>query len=629
MAGYVLFTFDDSVSYRQYSGAWQALGERGMSGTSYIVGGSVAGTDLAHMQEMYAAGWDIANHTWAHTNLLGQTQAVDQNEVRMMAEWLCANGMPRAAYHVSYPVGGHDSTAFAALAAEGMLSARTIDYGGAFVDASADDLHLLTFDLDYSSLTVAQAEAAVDEVAAAEVGSEKTLIFYGHGVPSFEGTGFTQDMYRLLANYVRDAVYSGDLRVVTISEWYELHKASMPGARTVLTYGGRNLNNGSDFSLQLGFDPGANVKTFDEVRGYGGSVGQFNVTEANLVDMTVPLRIQGASAADLRAKVDAINKKVDAGAQTLVHGPPGAVVKYACGDSPRVDYPRDDSAQGIFAAFVTLVPVRMPTSLLATGGTITTDGLYTVHTFTSSGTFDVPAGNTLAAELLVVGGGGGGSAGGGGAGGYLGFTPNSPNPFLLSGRIPVIVGLGGAGVGHDVSRGLNGFDSVFGTYLHARGGGGGGSNVAGLHDGVAGGSGGGGGPNGGLGGSTAPDNTQGHPGSTDGGFGLPSWPSGGGGGFSTLPTDAPDGSHGGDGGEGWDNVITGTSLQYCGGGGGSIRGTSSGGGAGSYGGGDGTGNAANGEAGTDGTGGGGGGAGGGMIGGKGGSGIVVVRYLTP
>ncbi|MEK7163529.1 MAG: glycine-rich domain-containing protein, partial [Patescibacteria group bacterium] len=56
----------------------------------------------------------------------------------------------------------------------------------------------------------------------------------------------------------------------------------------------------------------------------------------------------------------------------------------------------------------------------ATGGTITTSGAYTIHTFTGSGTFTpLVAGNV---ESLVVAGGGGGGwthAGGGGAGGLV------------------------------------------------------------------------------------------------------------------------------------------------------------------------------------------------------------------
>ena len=45
---------------------------------------------------------------------------------------------------------------------------------------------------------------------------------------------------------------------------------------------------------------------------------------------------------------------------------------------------------------------------VATGGTITTDGDYKVHKFTSSGTFEVTTVPSAGVEYLVVGGGGGG-----------------------------------------------------------------------------------------------------------------------------------------------------------------------------------------------------------------------------
>src|SRR3989344_7035881 len=66
-----------------------------------------------------------------------------------------------------------------------------------------------------------------------------------------------------------------------------------------------------------------------------------------------------------------------------------------------------------------------PPSAKAMGGTNTQSGGYTIHTFTSSGTFT--ANKALTAEVLVVGGGGGGAwgipgvneGGGGGAGGVV------------------------------------------------------------------------------------------------------------------------------------------------------------------------------------------------------------------
>ena len=62
------------------------------------------------------------------------------------------------------------------------------------------------------------------------------------------------------------------------------------------------------------------------------------------------------------------------------------------------------------------------TFIVASGGSVTTDGDYKVHTFTSSGTITFSqvgnaAGSNTVEYLVVAGGGGGGSLGGGGAGG--------------------------------------------------------------------------------------------------------------------------------------------------------------------------------------------------------------------
>ncbi|AYP28163.1 hypothetical protein vBLenPICBM1__50 [Lentibacter phage vB_LenP_ICBM1] len=84
------------------------------------------------------------------------------------------------------------------------------------------------------------------------------------------------------------------------------------------------------------------------------------------------------------------------------------------------------------------------TWMTATGGTVTTDGNYKYHTFTSSGTFTITNGDAQTVEYLVVGGGGGGGdrhGGGGGAGGYLAGNIALAAPATWT----VIVGGGGAG----------------------------------------------------------------------------------------------------------------------------------------------------------------------------------------
>ncbi len=106
-------------------------------------------------------------------------------------------------------------------------------------------------------------------------------------------------------------------------------------------------------------------------------------------------------------------------------------------------------------------------SFSATGGTITTSGGRTIHTFTGSGTFavtDAPIGFSV--KYLVVAGGGGGGYGGGGAGGM-----RTGNLSLTSGSYTVTVG-GGGGIF------VNGQNSVFATITSTGGGyGGSGNNV--------------------------------------------------------------------------------------------------------------------------------------------------------
>ena len=58
------------------------------------------------------------------------------------------------------------------------------------------------------------------------------------------------------------------------------------------------------------------------------------------------------------------------------------------------------------SAFVTSSCVAPPPAFSATGGTITYSGGYTIHTFTTNGTFTPSASGNV--EVLVVGGGGGG-----------------------------------------------------------------------------------------------------------------------------------------------------------------------------------------------------------------------------
>ena len=255
-------------------------------------------------------------------------------------------------------------------------------------------------------------------------------------------------------------------------------------------------------------------------------------------------------------------------------------------------------------------------AVACTGGTVTTDGLYTVHKFTSIITSSLEcSGSITGAEVLIVAGGGGGrsnpggaGSGGGGAGGLIASTVS------ISGTMPVIVGNGGS---RDVGNGGN---SSFAS-LTAIGGGMGGYISAGN----AGGSGGGSSWNniGGVG-----TNGQGHNGAA-----AQNYAGGGGGGaeesggLTGVPGGYVNEYYPGKGGAGINSDIVqdGVNVGYAGGGGGgSMYGTSS---TATHGGGYSVANN-NATSGTANTGGGGGGGHQGYAGGSGGTGIVIVRYLT-
>jgi hypothetical protein len=253
----------------------------------------------------------------------------------------------------------------------------------------------------------------------------------------------------------------------------------------------------------------------------------------------------------------------------------------------------------------------------AAGGTVSYADGYTIHTFEDGGDFTVYSGGEV--EFLVVAGGGGGSntlyCGGGGAGGMLTGTLDLP-----SGTYTITVGEGGA----TGENGADGSDSEFHTQLANGGGGGATYNVNGRD----GGSGGGGGyatgnAGGGLGmlggGGTAEQGNNGGRGNAVNGYG---WGGGGGGAGAVGKTANSTTGQVGAGGNGLQSSITGTSTYYAGGGGGRVD-------SGGYdvpgglgGGGDGNDNNGDGTAGAENTGGGGGPSK------AGGSGIVIIRYLT-
>ena len=251
----------------------------------------------------------------------------------------------------------------------------------------------------------------------------------------------------------------------------------------------------------------------------------------------------------------------------------------------------DDETSALGASYVT-----------ATGGTITTCGNFKIHTFTSSGCFQVTCagnagGSNKISYVVLAGGGGGGaekgtttSSGGGGAGGYregkCSSDPYSASPLAATpcsaltasvATFPITVGAGGAGgpvSSPNDGDGTQGSTSTFSTISSAGGGYGSGRNSAPLAAGN-GGSGGGAkqgnaaGPACGAGlGNTPPVSPpQGNNGGQSDRTG-PTYLAGGGGGAGAVGGNPSTcGSTTGPGGAGVTSSITGSAVGRAGGGG--------------------------------------------------------------
>lgn len=222
----------------------------------------------------------------------------------------------------------------------------------------------------------------------------------------------------------------------------------------------------------------------------------------------------------------------------------------------------------------------------ASGGNISYDGNYKIHTFNSTDSFVVTnsgnsAGSNTIEVLIVAGGGGGGSGinynGGGGAGGVLYYgsetsssssgTAKSPNGVALSTNVgSYVITVGGGGAPN--ANGQN--SSAFG-YI-AIGGGRGANTYGGT--GQSGGSGGGGGPIYGNGGTAT--SGQGYNGGTassanQGGADSAAGAGGGAQGLGDYGTSYPFSNSPTTGGPGVRYSISGTAKYYAAGGGGAGR----------------------------------------------------------
>ena len=210
----IVIAFDDNRA-SHYDVAFAYMQPLGLIGTHYVITDTAeALLDLDEMQEMYSAGWDLANHTSDHTDLTTLSQAQAQVKISDAINWLNVHGWTRASHHLGYPYGSFNATVQAALAAEGMLTGRA--YISKLVPALPTDEYVINgWGFESTTTTLAQAKTALDNAIAR--GEILCCVFHSL-VESPEDENWSIDDFQDFIDYV----IAQNVKSYTINQLYQL-----------------------------------------------------------------------------------------------------------------------------------------------------------------------------------------------------------------------------------------------------------------------------------------------------------------------------------------------------------------------------------------------------------------------
>jgi hypothetical protein len=167
-----------------------------------------------------------------------------------------------------------------------------------------------------TSATVAQVKTHIDAVCEGS-GRYLALEFWPDGV------NWTVAMMDEVISYIRDKEDLDLIELVSLPEFFaqarEYPVGKGIGYETTLALGALDLNDEVNYFVDNeGLNLGNKQRVWDEVPSYaGGANVQINVTEANLVPVTIPMRVHGVSVSDLNTKLETLWQEVDRESNTL------------------------------------------------------------------------------------------------------------------------------------------------------------------------------------------------------------------------------------------------------------------------------------------------------------------------
>lgn len=214
-----IFNFDDGYA-SVYTKAYPYLRKYGFKGSTFVNSNLVESNGSymtrAQLDELYAAGWDIGNHTHTHPHLDQQSAATIQSELDSCTTYLKARGYIRNNMHKHfvYPYGDYNQTVINEVTNRSFLTARTTISNRTQVN-NLDNPYLLLWQ-GVSVGNAAAAKAALDRTIA-----DGGVVMWGlHAIADTPGQAWEWDTasFQELVDYVASKREQVD--VVTTTEWY-------------------------------------------------------------------------------------------------------------------------------------------------------------------------------------------------------------------------------------------------------------------------------------------------------------------------------------------------------------------------------------------------------------------------
>ncbi len=213
----VTFTFDDGFE-TDYAAARPVLDRYHFPATAYVIPSMVGAPDRLNLTQLRDLqdlnGWDIASHSYSHSNLTSIAPSEIENELLLSQQFLVNNGFQNAAAHFAYPYGEFDNGNLKSQVQKYYKTARTAE--GEFETLPPSD----PYRLRAMVVTNSTAPSDVSERVQSAIANGDWLILVFHRIVE---SGADEEFKYLASDFraIVDDVASRGVDVMTVSQVYD------------------------------------------------------------------------------------------------------------------------------------------------------------------------------------------------------------------------------------------------------------------------------------------------------------------------------------------------------------------------------------------------------------------------